>query len=195
MKLYKKILFAGLILGVIGGSGCKKLLVEEQRTNLTQQYLATPAGIVAGITGAYSDMRFLWGTEGFSIQTQGGTDEVLAGASAGGSINTMTYNNLAATSNDYLPIFQISYQDINTMNGILEFGPNANFATEIEKTRAIAQAKFMRAFLYYNMVITFGNVPLSTSFITEPSTAASPAPKADIYNLIIQDLTEASTEL
>ncbi|WP_317131544.1 RagB/SusD family nutrient uptake outer membrane protein [Pedobacter aquae] len=110
-------------------------------------------------------------------------------------MNTLTYNNLAVTSNDYLPIFQISYQDINAMNGILQFGPAANFATEAEKTRAIAQAKFMRAFLYYNMVITFGNVPLSTSFITEPSTAAVPAPKADIYNLIIKDLTEASTEL
>lgn len=195
MKLYKKIFISFAVLGTIGLNGCKKLLVEEQRASLNQQYLSSPSGIIAGITGAYSDMRYLWGTEGFSIQTQGGTDEVLAGASAGGSVNTLTYNNLATTSNDYYPIFQISYQDINTMNGILEFGSAANFPSEADKTKTIAQAKFIRAFLYYNMVLTFGNVPLSTRFITEPTTSATPTPKAEIYDLIIKDLTEASQEL
>ena len=195
MKLYKKIFFITTAIGTLSVSSCKKLLIEEQRTALSQDYLSSPAGITAGITGAYSDMRFLWGTEGFSVQTQGGTDEVLAGASAGGSTNTMIYTNLASLSNDYAPTFQLSYQDINTLNGVLEFGPLANFPTVIDKTRALAQAKFMRAFLYYNLVITFGNVPLNTTFITTPTTSASPAPKADVYAFIIKDLTEASTEL
>ncbi|MFC5285103.1 RagB/SusD family nutrient uptake outer membrane protein [Pedobacter alpinus] len=195
MKLYNKIFIVTTALATLSVSSCKKLLVEEQRTALSQDYLASPAGIVAGITGAYSDMRFLWGTEGFSIQTQGGTDEVLAGASAGGSTNTMIYTNLASLSNDYAPTFQLSYQDINTLNGVLQFGPAASFPTDLEKTQALAQAKFMRAFLYYNLLITFGNIPLNTSFITIPTTAAAPSPRADIYNFIIKDLTEASTEL
>ncbi|TKB96609.1 RagB/SusD family nutrient uptake outer membrane protein [Pedobacter cryotolerans] len=195
MKLFKAIFFITTALGALSLSSCKKLLEENQRTALSQDYLASPAGIIAGVTGAYSDMRFLWGTEGFSVQTAGGTDEVLAGASAGGSTNTLNYTNLASLSNDYAPTFQISYQDINTLNGVLQFGPAASFPTEIEKTQALAQAKFMRAFLYYNLIITFGNIPLNKTFITIPSAAAAPSPRAEIYDFIIKDLTEAAVEL
>jgi hypothetical protein len=59
----------------------------------------------------------------------------------------------------------------------------------------LAQAKFLRGFWYFYLVQTFGDVPLHTDFIDVPTQSDTRAPMADVYNLIIQDLTEASAEL
>jgi hypothetical protein len=40
-------------------------------------------------------------------------------------------------------------------------------------------------------VQTFGDVTLSTKFVTEPSTAATRDPISAVYDQIIKDLTEA----
>ncbi|MGI4022874.1 MAG: RagB/SusD family nutrient uptake outer membrane protein [Janthinobacterium lividum] len=191
MKLYHKISIIIAATTTISLGSCKKLLEENQRTNITQQSFSTPVGVVGSITGVYGTLRGLWGTEGYTAQLVGGTDETLAGGSVGNAISLFTYSNIGL--DDFRYIFQISYQDINTLNGVLQYGSALTDATQ--RTQYLAQAKFLRAFLYYHMVITFGDVPLHTTFITDPTTADSRAPIADVYAQIIKDLTEASAEL
>lgn len=193
MKSYKKIVLVIAVLPALIMSSCKKVLIEDQKTAITQQFFTTPSGIVGGITGVYGSLRGLWGTEGFTIQTVAGTDETLAGASAS-SIENFTYVNVGSNTDDYKYLMQTAYQDINTLNGILQFGPTA-ITDPSQRTKYLAQAKFLRAFFYYYLVINFGDVPLHTTYITDPTTSDSRAPMADVYKLIIQDLTDASTEL
>ncbi len=59
----------------------------------------------------------------------------------------------------------------------------------------MSQAKFLRAFWYFYLVQTWGDVPLHTEFITLPSQSAKRDPAAEVYKLIIQDLTEAAAAL
>jgi hypothetical protein len=192
MKLYKKLSYAGLIGVMVLSSGCKKLLEEHPQSSIVPSFFNTPAGVLGGIAGVYNDLRSAWGTEGFSLQAVGGTDENLMGAS--NSANAFyTYNNLTtgAMNGGW---WNTAYQDINTLNGVLEFGQTIDVPAA---TRAIylAQAKFLRAFWYYYLAITFGDVPLHTTFITAPSSADSRAPIADVYAQIIKDLTEATVDL
>ncbi|RYZ44524.1 MAG: RagB/SusD family nutrient uptake outer membrane protein, partial [Sphingobacteriales bacterium] len=84
--------------------------------------------------------------------------------------------------------------DINTANGILEYGADANVPAAT-KTQLLAQAKFLRGFCYYYLVTTFGDVPLHTTFNTSASTADSRAPIADVYAQIIKDFSEAAADL
>jgi hypothetical protein len=63
------------------------------------------------------------------------------------------------------------------------------------RNQFLAQAKFLRAFCYYHLVTTFGDVPLHLEFIDEPLVADSRQPIAEVYNAIIKDLTEASNDL
>lgn len=191
MKLQHKISIVIAAAATFSVSSCKKILVETQRTSITQQSFSTPVGVVGSITGVYGTLRGLWGTEGYTSQLVGGTDETLAGGSVGNAISLYTYSNIGL--DDFRYIFQISYQDINTLNGVIQYGSALTDATQ--RTQYLAQAKFLRAFLYYHMVITFGDVPLHTTFITDPTTADSRAPIADVYAQIIKDLTEASNEL
>ena len=199
MKSYKKIAVLLTALSVIGVSGCKKVLDQTPKSNVTPDVLASAGGVIGGITGVYSDLRNLWGTEGFLYYTNLGVDETLAGGGASnGGVAFATYknytNNVADVYNALGGVFNIAYQDINTLNGVLQYGPAA-FADVPTRTAYLAQAKFLRAFYYFHMVQTFGAVPLHTTFINTATLSDSRAPIADVYAQIIKDLTEASAEL
>ena len=197
MKLFKKISILTISLVSISAVSCKKLLDENPRANITPQFSTTPGGVLGEIVGIYGDMRNLWGTEGFTNITLAGTDEYLAGGSATSStIPFYTYTNLVGNVTAYnaVSIFAVAYQDINTANGVLQYGPAA-FPDAETRTEYLAQAKFLRALYYFYLVQTFGPVPLHTTFISTPTTSDSRASIADVYAQIITDLTQASTEL
>jgi hypothetical protein len=188
-----KISFALGIFFLLIVTGCQKVLEENPKSQITPQFFTTPGGVLGGIAGIYSDMRNLWGTEGFTNITLAGTDEVLAGGSASGVI-WWTYNNIVASDNATTALWNIAYQDINTANGVLQFGAEATLP-DSTKTQYLAQAKFLRAFYYFYLVQTFGDVPLHTTYITSPTTSDIRTPIKDVYDQIIKDLTEASQEL
>jgi starch-binding outer membrane protein, SusD/RagB family len=192
-KHIKKLFFIISCSVILLMAGCQKLLVETPRSQITPQFFSTPAGILGGIAGIYSDMRNLWGTEGFTNITLAGTDEVLAGGSASGAY-WWTYNNIVATDGATTGLWNIAYQDINTANGVLQFGADASLP-DSTKAQYLAQAKFLRAFYYFYLVQTFGDVPLHTTYITSATTSDTRAPIKDVYAQIIQDFTEASNEL
>lgn len=65
------------------------------------------------------------------------------------------------------------------------------------KSRYIGEAKFLRALFYFNLVRTFGDVPLVLKEITNPDEGYEYGrnPKADVYAQIEKDLTEAAQAL
>ena len=171
--------------------GCQNLLDENPQSQIVPSYFNSAPGVLGGIAGVYNDIRSQWGTEGFTVEMQVGTDEFLMGASSGGG-PAYTYNGLNSTN--FGSAWDIAFRDINTLNGVLLYGQTIDLPDATRK-QYLAQAKFLRAFWYFYLVQTWGAVPLHTEFITEPSQAASPQPVADIYALIIQDLTDAAADL
>lgn len=172
-------------------NSCSKILEESPRSGIVPAFFNTPAGVLGGISGVYNDMRAAWGTEGFTNEMVAGTDEHLSGASASG-IQLHNYNGLNGTN--FGAAWGIAYTDINTLNGVLEFGQTIDLPDATRK-QYLAQAKFLRAFWYFYLVQTFGDVPLNTTFITVPSQAASRQPAAEVYAQIISDLNDAVADL
>ncbi len=191
MKRYQKISCAALIAVALLGAGCKKILEEQPQASVVPSFFNSPAGVLGGIAGVYNDIRSAWGTEGFSAEMVAGTDEHLAGASASGA-PFYNYNGLNSTTGGGW--WNTAYTDINTLNGVLQYGASVDLPDATRKAY-LAQAKFLRAFWYFHLVQAFGDVPLNLTFITAPSQAASRQPVADVYAQIIKDLTEASTDL
>lgn len=179
---------SAILLGVtLPMSGCKKLLEENPRSNVTPSAFATPQGLLGGISGVYNQIRSSWGTEGFTLNQMAGTDEYLMGGSAGNP-RVFTYNGI--TASDFSGGFGL-YSSINALNGILELGPSTQGLDATTLKAYLGQAQFLRGFIYFYMVQTFGNIPLNTTFITSPSLAAAPAPVNDVYAQIVKDLTDA----
>jgi hypothetical protein len=96
------------------------------------------------------------------------------------------------------------YRIIYRANVIIERVPGvtlpASLATNSTglpfKDQFVGEAKFMRAFAYFNLVRLFGDVPLYTTPITELAQVnIARTPSAEVYALIIADLTDAAALL
>jgi len=184
--------------GVFSSVSCKKLLEQNPKASITPAFFQTQSGVQGGISGVYQNLRTLYGQENFWYTMQTGTDESISGGSATGQgLAIETYNqfvNNVGIYNIFGTLFQNAYQDINTLNGVLLYGQTAITDPVVSK-QYLAQAKFLRALLYFELVRSFGDVPLHTTFVTTASLGDTRAPIADVYNQIIQDLTQASTDL
>ncbi len=194
-----KYFISSLLLGTVlfATVGCKKLLEEQPRTNFAPSFFSTPDGIQGGIAGIYSSFRGQWATQIWLQLFNSGTDETLRGVAVDNSAtHWFTYNNPLIKSNtgNYEGFWNTLFIDINTANGVLQYGAAADFPAAT-KTQLLAQAKFLRGFCYYYLVTTFGAVPLHTTFNTSPSAADAPAPLADLYAQIIKDFTESAADL
>jgi hypothetical protein len=180
-----------LLCGMAVLPACSKVLDQELRSSLDASFFSTPIGLEGGVTAAYSNLRALWGTEGFSHSQNAGTDELRRGN--GGGLEYFNYS-LTTADGTVAGTWNTSYQSINNLNGILEFGPAADIPAD-KKTRLLAEAKFLRAWYYFHLVQTFGDLPLNLTFIQSPTTTATREPIAEVYAAIIKDLQEAVAEL
>lgn len=171
--------------------GCDSILEETPLSQVVPSFFNSSAGVLGGISGVYNDLRSQWGTEGFSNEMQAATDEFIQGASSGGGA-IHTYNGL--NGSNFGGAWGTAFTDINTLNGVLKYGQTIDLP-DATKKQYLAQAKFLRAFWYFYLVQTWGDVPLHTEFITVASQADTRQPAADVYKQIIQDLTEAAADL
>lgn len=194
MKLKK--LLSGMLAVVLllTTPGCKKILEEQPRATIDPAYFKTAEGVEGGIAGIYSSFRGLWATQIFTQLFNGGTDEMIRGGAADVQ-HYFTYSALmSSNTNDYAALWNNMFIDINTANGVLQFGADAPIEAT-KKTQLLAQAKFLRAFCYFYLVTTFGDVPLHLTFTTDPVAADTRVPIAEVYAAIIKDLTEAAADL
>lgn len=156
----KIITIAVLTLSLLIGSCTKDILEENPRSVFTPDFFKTELGVQGGITALYSQLRFLYGNMGYYTALEDGTDEYTYGASGtsdsnatldlsgrGGIIDSKTGNLERLWFN--------SFGMINTASGIVEN------ATEVGLSDAlIAEARFFRAFYYFQLVQNYGGVPL-----------------------------------
>jgi len=192
MKNFFKITLFALLSSVLFTTSCSKVLEETNRSNILPDYFSTPGGLDAAVIGAYSNIRNWYCQEGMCYNTMLGTDEHLTGFGTG-SPQFATYT-IQTGDGNIQSIWDWSYRSINSCNGVLENLTTVNLPAA-DKTRLSGEAKFLRGYFYFMLVTTFGDVSLSTTFASSPTTAAKRDPIALVYDQIVKDLTEAINEL
>lgn len=194
MKIYKnlKLGWVGLAIAAMAPISCKKVLESEYRSNIGPEYFLTADGLQAGLNASYATTRFFWGSEGFTSSQVAGTDEVVRGGDGG--LDFHSYTNITPQNGTIQGVWDNSYIPINNLNGVLEFGPQASVSDAV-KNQLLGEAKFLRAFYYFLLVQTFGDVPLKLKYNNKPSTEDLRSPKKEVYAAMIKDLTEATGQL
>jgi hypothetical protein len=108
-------------------------------------------------------------------------------------MDALTYN---ASSLSVREIFEAHYEGINRCNQALNIVPQLDKATPALRTRLVGEAKFLRAFMYFTLLKTFGGVPI-IDHLPNPSsdddrimqlTRKTPA---EVYAFIEKDLADA----
>jgi len=105
-------------------------------------------------------------------------------------------NNLQGfTSIDEMGAYWTSfYLMIRNANLVIKNAPNGSAISQEEIELYVAEAKFLRAFAYFNLVRNYGSVPLRTEEnLNERDLKKSTV--ADIYTFILEDLAEAEINL
>jgi len=146
---------------------------------------------LAGLNGMYDRTRsqvnniFVWGEARSENWVQNfGFDP---------SVSFYAYTNALNSANPG-PNWTSLYSAIHDANLIIKYVPEIDFSSEAAKNNIIAEAYTMRAFLYYTMTRTWGDVIL----VTEPTEGFNAeeiykerAPQSEVFNLIKSDLQTA----
>ena len=184
-----KIKYFGYTALLIVFAACSNLLEEAPVSQLETQYLFTTAdNAKAAIAGVYSSLQL----PGVYGRCQGllSTDETFAGSKVPlGGINT--YNFTADNIEVVLPMWRDHYAGINRANLAISNIPNiaSNIMAVDERNTLVAEAKFIRALLYFNLIRYYGDVPYKDSETASLNNLDIPrTPVAVIYNNIIKDL-------
>jgi len=184
MKIKIKYLY--LVLLASGFVACSDLLEEVPVSQpLVENSFKTEANAIAAIVGVYSSLH-LEGVYGKS-QSLFSTDEHNAGSKvplSGLNLFTFTADNIEVI----LPIWRDHYVGINRANLAISKIPSIDMDVA-KRNNLVAEAKFIRALLYFNLIRYFGDVPYKDSETTSFNNLnITRTPVATIYENIIEDL-------
>lgn len=205
-KIHKQI--AGLLLiaapVITGLSGCNKFL-DRQPLAITADDIKVGAleGKVLGLYGAIrnsADQPYCGdGFENIPWVAMNGfrSDDAELVADPGASAWHQTYDNFQYTKDDWGAglYWDKHYVFIGLCNDALDIAQKNNY-TDAASIVNIAEARFWRAYAYFDLVRTFGDVPkIDFKINTAADGNKAKSPAADIYALIEQDLSYAEQHL
>ncbi|TRO67520.1 RagB/SusD family nutrient uptake outer membrane protein [Christiangramia sabulilitoris] len=175
--------------------GCSDDFVDvPSEDENSEDYFNTPEEYDLALVGAYD---LLQATYLNVMLGEIASDNTLAGGESATDvpgiqeIDDMVHTPVNAQLRD---IWSWMFAGVNRANYVLEFQDNIDFAG---KNEIIAQARFLRAYYYFELVKWFGDVPLAIdSRIQFGDQFDIPrAPKSEVYALIEQDLMFAAANL
>lgn len=181
-----RIKYLNLIILIIGFMGCSDALEEVPVSQASpENSFKTKANAISAIAGVYSALQ-LEGVYG-QKQLEFSTDETYAGTRvprSGFNLYTFTADNIEVV----LPIWRDHYKGINQANQAISNIPNIDMDVA-ERNTLVAEAKFIKALLYFNLIRYFGDVPYKYSETNSLNNLNIPrTPVATIYENIIKDL-------
>ncbi len=189
---------------VLTAGGCKKLLDTSRQGQYNTGNYPYPGG--SGpydqyLFGAYNDLRhFDVHVAGFILATSVRSDDADKGS-------TPTDGGANAISMDEFPVLPTNgivngmwvgyYNFINKCNIALDeiYNNTSIEASEAVKVQSEAEARFLRAYAYFNMVRFFGNIPLIDKILDVSQINVPQSTPAQIYTLIESDLQFAAANL
>jgi len=114
--------------------------------------------------------------------------------------NTFARYTYDSTEESFWRVWGSAYKLIYRANQVIDRAAliEVELGTEdvVFKNRMVAEAKFLRALMYFNLVRFWGDVPLIKEELTDINNADAPrAPSKEVYDFIIEDLKFAEENL
>lgn len=165
-------------------------------------YFKSAGEVEAALAGVYSDFRNEYFELDCFVNGDAQSDDAYAGADNPANFQIDDYN-IDATNSNVSRDWRYLYETIGKANTVIN---NVNAVTDPDltadrKSEIISEASFIRAYMYFNLVQLWGDVPLQ---LVEVKTISSEnlaeiypilfpprTPMADVYAQIILDLETA----
>lgn len=196
MKRYKNLISLHAVLIIVVMASCKKVLDKPPLTSITSvNYFQNGDDAESAIIGCYDGLQGdnYYGSS-LNIMGELPSDNVGTANTDAIGLDKIQWNSTTAQPNR---VYQSAYIDINRTNSVLKYVPNiTKNILSARKSQILGEAYFLRALNYFNLVKSYGGVPLHiapTENATEANiTRSSPD---QIYAQIESDLTAAESVL
>ncbi len=197
-----------LFIVLLTATACSDAILDREELDVlpADQVLNTLDGVEAILFQVYQDGRSVHQSTETSLYKQCGTDLARSGThmtdvSEGGMRGMMTYSSgLAATSEHITAIWDRYYAAIAKCNLVIQASDNFETSSSSEEAQLQqfkGEALAMRAAMYLELVRRYGNIPIAEPLPAgePPRSEVSLSSAADVYNIIIEDATEAVSVL
>jgi hypothetical protein len=208
MKKYS--LLPLLVLVLLGLNSCEKFLELEpesqgiavSNTSSDSIFFKSATEAEAALAGAYADFKNEYFELDYFVNGDAQSDDAYAGADNPANFQIDDYK-LDATNSNVSRDWRYLYATIGKCNTVIN---NVNAVNDpamsaARKTEIIGEASFIRAFMYFQAVQLWGDVPLQLKEVKTISAATldeiypqifpARSPQAEVYAQIIADLETA----
>ena len=192
-----KLVISSLLAIIVIIACTKKLDVLDKNNPTIESYFKNASELQNGVNAVYSSLRSaqLVGREWFFAHDMRGGETWAGGPQLESPRAELLKQASPSPSNSVMSdVWQGSYRMINRANVVLGKAPNVTDNISM-RDRIVGEAEFLRAWAYFELVSQWGDVPLYTEPTTSPTDFKGKSPAADIYALIISDLTDAAQKL
>ena len=208
MKKYT--LFLIITLAILGLNSCEKFLELEpssqgiavNNTSSDSIFFKSATEAEAALAGAYRDFKNEYFELDYFVIGDGQSDDAYAGADNPANFQIDEYK-LDATNSNVSRDWRYLYSTIGKCNTVINnvHAVNDPAMTAERKEEIVGEASFIRAFMYFQAVQLWGDVPLQLKEVKTISAATldeiypqifpARAPQAEVYAQILLDLETA----
>jgi starch-binding outer membrane protein, SusD/RagB family len=182
-------------------AACEDFLEREPLGRYTTETYPT-GGLTQFVYGMYSELR-TWGVHGFPFVgiVSITSDDADKGSTPADAPDQIQLDNFTVVPTNALvkDFYTGHYTAINKANVVLNEADSLLSAGAISQedfNQSTAEARFVRGYLYFNLVRTFGGVPKVDALVTDQGEFNIPRATAEeIYALIVSDLQYAAENL
>lgn len=190
MRLYRAL--TPLLL--VAAAGCNDLDVTNPNQRTTDTFYRNAADARLAINATYHGLQELGAFGRWLVFADDVRSDIATSRSPWPELANFTKSVLASYDFEVnIHLYQHNYWTIFAANQVIANVPAVEMDAT-ERARIVAEAKFVRALSYYNLVTLFGNVPLITEPLVATDRPAAATPEA-IWAQIETDLTEAQADL
>ncbi|WP_299550844.1 RagB/SusD family nutrient uptake outer membrane protein [Seonamhaeicola sp.] len=197
----KKVILTFIAIAFLGTFSCDDEFTTNPRLNVEDldTYFLEEANVETAIIGIYDLMQHNYSRDWHSayfVKLLPGDDANAAGGNSGDQQQLQDiddYTDVSSSNASIASIWDLFYRTIALSNLVIE---NIKDSSLSNKDRALAEAKFMRAWCFFELTTMFGDIPLR---LTVPEVAEdfglAKSPRSAVYAQIESDLTDAIASL
>jgi starch-binding outer membrane protein, SusD/RagB family len=201
LKIMKKSFIYIAALSLLSLGSCKKSFLEtEDVTTVSEQnFYRTPEDAYKALVGAYDGLQKVW-SDGIALPVAAEvmSDEAFGGTGASDGFGYQMMDEFdpqrsPADQNLFGANWSAYYRAIYRCNMLLSKMDQIDWKDQEDLRKTYeAETRFLRAYMYFDMVRLWGNIPLITVPTSENVPQANPD---EVYKLIAEDLEFAAQNL
>ncbi len=188
-----------IICVVLFFSACSEDFLQKNKLGeqSIETYYTSETEAIRAVNGVYSTLRHLRYCSSEFVLGDIMSDDAVKGSTPTDGIFMSELKEFRATATNTAVVWKWTplWRGVYDANLLLK-NISKTVMDENMKKRIIAEAKFLRALYYFDLVRTWGDVPLMTEPLN-PDLSSFPkrTPKADVYAQVEKDLKEAALDL